>query len=82
MAVKQLLGGRYQFIKTLGSGVDGGTYLVGDTYLEGHPKCVIKRLPLSGRGPRALQFILLLLQKKAEALQHMGTSEQVPKILA
>ncbi|MEM9217713.1 MAG: protein kinase family protein [Cyanobacteria bacterium P01_F01_bin.150] len=82
MAVKQLLGGRYQFIKTLGSDVDGGTYLVGDTYLEGHPKCVIKRLPLDGKGPRALQFILLLLQKKAEALKHMGTHEQVPKILA
>ncbi|NEQ97469.1 MAG: tetratricopeptide repeat protein [Cyanothece sp. SIO2G6] len=82
MTVKPLLGGRYQFIKTLGSETDDATYLVGDTQTEGHPKCVMKRLALSGKGPRTLRFILVLLRQKAESLQRIGKHKQIPRILA
>ncbi|MEB3358913.1 MAG: tetratricopeptide repeat protein [Synechococcales bacterium] len=82
MTVNQLLGGRYQFLQTLGSNSPTNTYLVADTYLPEHPKRVVKRLPLAGRGKRAMQFVLLLLRKKAEALKHVGSHEQIPKILA
>ncbi|MEB3232604.1 MAG: tetratricopeptide repeat protein [Leptolyngbyaceae bacterium] len=81
MTVKPLLGGRYQFIKTLGSETDDATYLVGDTQSQGHPKCVIKRLSLSGKGPRTLRFILVLLRRKAESLQRIGHHHQIPRIL-
>ncbi|MGF1497440.1 MAG: tetratricopeptide repeat protein [Elainellaceae cyanobacterium] len=82
MTVNQLLGGRYQFLQTLGSNSPTNTYLVADTYLPDHPKCVVKRLPLTSKGQRAMQFVLLLLRKKAEALKHVGSHEQIPKILA
>ncbi|MGK7889609.1 MAG: tetratricopeptide repeat protein [Leptolyngbyaceae cyanobacterium] len=81
MTVKPLLGGRYQFIKTLGSETNDATYLVGDTQLQGHPKCVIKRLSFSGKGPRTQRFILVLLRRKAESLQRIGKHDQIPRIL-
>ncbi|MEB3211238.1 MAG: serine/threonine-protein kinase [Leptolyngbyaceae bacterium] len=82
MTDSQLLGSRYQFVKTLGSDPKGSTYLVVDTFLEGHPKCVVKKLRLPGKSSKAIRFILVLLKKKAEALKHVGSHEQIPKILA
>lgn len=82
MTVRQLLGGRYQFIKTLGSDLEGNTCLVADTFLPEHPKCVVKRLSLPSKTPKAMRFILVLLKKKAEALKHVGSHDQIPKILA
>ncbi|MEL6222401.1 MAG: serine/threonine-protein kinase [Cyanobacteria bacterium J06627_8] len=82
MAGSQLLGSRYQFVKTLGSDSEGSTYLVGDTFLKGHPKCVVKKLKLPGKSSKAIRFILVLLKKKAEALKHVGNHDQIPKILA
>ena len=82
MAVKPLLGGRYQFINILGLETNDATYLVKDTHIEGHPNCVIKRLPLSGEGLRMPQFTRKLLRKKAESLQRMGHHGQIPRILA
>jgi serine/threonine-protein kinase len=82
MADSQLLGSRYRFVKTLGSDPKGSTYLVVDTFLEGHPKCVVKKLRLPGKSSKAIRFILVLLKKKAEALKHVGSHDQIPKILA
>ncbi|MGJ3250369.1 MAG: tetratricopeptide repeat protein [Elainellaceae cyanobacterium] len=79
--MNQILGGRYQVIRGLGATNQSGTYLVEDTGLSGHPKCVVRRLPLPAKSPRALKFVLVLLKKKAEALKYAGEHEQVPKIL-
>ncbi|MBD2464790.1 tetratricopeptide repeat protein [Oscillatoria sp. FACHB-1407] len=79
--MNQLLGGRYQFIKILGSDVLGRTYLVGDTQLSGYPKCVIRHLKLPEQNPRTLRFVLTLLKKKAESLQKFSKHDRIPKIL-
>jgi tetratricopeptide (TPR) repeat protein len=79
--VSQLLGGRYQFIKILGSDELEQTYLVGDTQFPGHPKRVAKHLQLPDKNPRTLKFVLILLKKKAEVLQKVGKHDQIPRIL-
>ncbi len=81
MNVNQILGGRYQVVKGLGASSRSNTYLVEDTGLSGHPECIVRRLPLPARSPRALKFILVLLKKKAEALKYAGAHDQIPKIL-
>jgi serine/threonine-protein kinase len=80
MNVNQILGGRYQVVKELGASHWSSTYLVEDTGLSGHPECVVRRIPLPARSPRALKFILVLLKKKAEALKYAGAHDQIPKI--
>lgn len=81
MSNRPLLGNRYQFVKTLGSDPEGGTYLVVDTVSDDHPKCVVKKLPLFGKSSKVTRFILVLLEKKAEALKQVSNHDQVPKIL-
>ncbi|MDX2216465.1 MAG: protein kinase family protein [Oculatellaceae cyanobacterium bins.114] len=80
--MNQLLGGRYQFIKILGSDVLGRTYLVGDTQLSGYPKCVVRHLKLPEQNPRTLRFVLTLLKKKAESLQKFSKHDRMPEILS
>jgi serine/threonine-protein kinase len=77
-----LLGNRYQFVKTLGSEPDGSTYLVIDTLPDDHPKCVVRKLPLLGKSSKVTRFVLVLLEKKAEALKKVSTHDQIPEILA
>ena len=79
--MERLLNQRYQFIKTLGSNQLGQTHLVGDTHLPGHPRCVVKQLKLPGSNPKTLEFSLILLNKKAEALKSLGAHPQLPKLL-
>ncbi|MDJ1174940.1 tetratricopeptide repeat protein [Roseofilum capinflatum] len=79
--MERLLNQRYQFIKTLGSNQLGQTHLVGDTHLPGHPRCVVKQLKLPGNNPKTLEFSLILLNKKAEALKGLGAHPQIPKLL-
>ncbi len=79
--MNQLRGGRYQFIKTLKSDTTGQTYLVEDTQDETRPLCVVKRLQLIGKNPRTLNFVVILLRKKAEALQKLSNHDQIPRII-
>lgn len=81
MTGSQLLGGRYQFIQTLSSNQNSKTYLVADTFLDDQPRRVVRQLQLQGRTPKALRFILVLLKKKAEAIKHVGTHDQIPQII-
>ncbi|MGB3492512.1 MAG: protein kinase family protein [Elainellaceae cyanobacterium] len=81
MTGSQLLGSRYQFVQLLSSSESGKTYLVTDSFFDDQPKRVVKQLPLQGKTPKAMSFILMLLGKKAEALKHMGTHDQIPKII-
>jgi len=81
MTGSQLLGGRYRFIRPLSSNHNGKTYLVTDSFFDDQPSRVIRQLPLQGKTPKALSFILMLLRKKAEALKHMGSHDQIPKII-
>ncbi|HBB34236.1 MAG TPA: serine/threonine protein kinase [Cyanobacteria bacterium UBA8803] len=77
----RLLGGHYQFIKVLGSGELGQTYLVADVHLPGHPHCTVKEIRLPTQNPRTRKFIINLLKKKSEILQRLGQHEQIPQLL-
>ena len=79
--MERLLNQRYQFIKTLGSNQLGQTHLVGDTHQAGHPRCVVKQFKLPGNNPKTLEFSLILLNKKADALKGIGSHPQIPQIL-
>ncbi|MEB3267391.1 MAG: protein kinase family protein, partial [Leptolyngbya sp.] len=74
----RLLGGRYQFIQVLGTGHQSQTLLVADVHYPGHPKCVVKQLPLPTRNPTTLKFILSLLRKKIEVLEMLGRDDRIP----
>lgn len=82
MSQRQLLGGRYKFIKVLGSDPQGHTYLVSDNQQPENSRCVVKRLKLPSKNPRTLKFLLLLLKKKAGSLQKIGKHDQIPQILS
>jgi serine/threonine protein kinase len=81
-ATQKLLGGRYQFIKLLGTNQAGQTALVADIHYPGHPKCVIRQLRLPTRNPMTLKFILSLLKKKVEVLEVIGQHKQIPSTFA
>lgn len=80
--VNKLLGGRYQFIQVLGANEINQTLLVADVHYPGHPKCVIKQIPLPTRNPMTLKFLLGLLQKKVEVLEAIGRHDQIPSTFA
>lgn len=82
MPTSQLLGGRYQVLKCLGSGSHGKTYLTSDTYQPTEPKCVVRQMCLAGHSVRATKFTQQLLRKRAEMLRQMGTHAQLSAILA
>lgn len=78
----RLLGGRYQFIQVLGTGRRGQTLLVADVHYPGHPKCVVKQIPLPTRNPTTLKFVLNLLKKKIEVLEMLGRDDRIPNTFA
>ncbi|MEO0406392.1 MAG: serine/threonine-protein kinase, partial [Cyanobacteria bacterium P01_A01_bin.135] len=76
------LGGRYTLLKPLGEGGFGHTFLAKDLHLPGHPQCVIKQLKPSDRRPSQLQVARRLFDTEAQALYHLGTHPQIPRLLA
>jgi tetratricopeptide (TPR) repeat protein len=78
----RLLGGRYQFIQVLGTGRWGQTLLVADVHYSGHPKCVVKQIPLPTRNPTTLKFVLNLLKKNIEVLEMLGRDDRIPNTFA
>jgi serine/threonine-protein kinase len=78
----QLLDGRYQVIRVLGSGGFGQTYIAQDTKLPGNPVCVVKQLKPTSSGPKLLETIRRLFQREAETLAKLSHYEQIPRLLA
>ncbi len=78
----KLLGGHYQFIKVLGFGELGQTYLAADVRVPTHPKCVIKQIKLPTKNLNTLKFILSFLTKKAKILEKLGKHPQIPQMLS
>ncbi|MDX2216939.1 MAG: WG repeat-containing protein [Oculatellaceae cyanobacterium bins.114] len=76
-----LVGGRYETIRELGRGGGfGKTYLAEDTYRRGRPKCVVKKIQPLSKTPSVLQKARELFQAEAEALQQLGSYDQIPKL--
>jgi eukaryotic-like serine/threonine-protein kinase len=78
----QLLDGRYQVIRVLGSGGFGQTYIAQDTKLPGNPVCVVKQLKPTSSGPKLLETIRRLFQREAETLAKLSHYDQIPRLLA
>lgn len=80
--MSQLLGGRYQLIRVLGSNTLGQTYLATDTQLPSQPERVVRELQLPNDRSRSQQFVISLLKKKAESLSRLSSHDRIPKILS
>ena len=78
----QLLGGRYQVLKTLGGGSFGQTYLAADRHRPDQPQCVVKHLKPAKRDPSFLPKARSLFQREAATLEKLGSHDQIPRLLA
>ncbi|NJN86655.1 MAG: hypothetical protein HC881_10500 [Leptolyngbyaceae cyanobacterium SL_7_1] len=79
--MSQLLGGRYQLVRVLGSNALGQTYLATDTHFPDYPERVVRELQLPNDRSRSQQFVVSLLKKKAESLGRLSSHDRIPKIL-
>jgi serine/threonine protein kinase/tetratricopeptide (TPR) repeat protein len=77
-----LLGGRYQFVRRLGSGGFSRTFLVSDLHLPNHPKCVVKQLKLQDKDTATLDMARRLFDTEARVLYKLGSHPQIPALLA
>ena len=81
--VGKKLRGRYQVIEALQAGGFGQTFIAEDTDRPGHPRCVVKRLkPAASNNPKVMKLAHNLFQREAETLEHLGTHNQIPQLLA
>ena len=78
----ELLGGRYQVLKTLGGGSFGQTYLAADRHRPDQPQCVVKHLKPARRDPSFLPKARSLFQREAATLEKLGSHDQIPRLLA
>ncbi|MEL0590575.1 MAG: serine/threonine-protein kinase [Planktothrix rubescens PR222] len=75
----QILKGRYQIVKELGTGGQGITYLTKDTQLSGKPDCVVKQLRPAD--PKTLDLARRLFEQEINALGRLGDHPQIPRLL-
>ena len=79
---QELLGGRYQIVRRLGSGGFSRTFLVSDLHLPNHPQCVIKQLTLPNQDTGTLEMARRLFDTEARVLYQLSHHPQVPTLLA
>jgi len=80
--VGKLLDGRYKITGVLGSGGFSQTYVAEDKQLPSCPLCVVKQLKLAGQAADFIQEVRLRFRSEAEALERLGTHDQIPQLLA
>ena len=78
----RILKGRYQIIKTLGSGGFGQTFQARDLDLPGQPICVIKQFYPLARDKASLATAKRLFAQEANILHQLGSHQQIPSLLA
>ncbi|MFM7602401.1 MAG: AAA-like domain-containing protein [Pseudanabaena sp.] len=82
MAIPEtILAGRYQIIRSLGSGGFGQTFLAKDNHLHGC-LCVVKQLKPKFDNPKDLEIAKRLFDREAKTLEHLGSHSQIPRLLA
>ncbi len=80
--IGQLVDGRYRILKVINSNSFGQTYLAADTHRPGYPQCIIREHSLPEANSPNLQIIKVLFQRKAEIIEKLGRSAQIPSVLA
>ena len=79
--IGQILRGRYEIDKKLGSGGFGVTYRARDIQLPRKPLCVVKQLNLINFHPNVLPIVRDLFNREAEILSELGHHPQIPRLL-
>lgn len=80
--IGKLLDSRYRVISLLGSGGFSQTYIAEDTRRPSCPQCVVKHLQPFSQAPEFLQEIRTRFYAEADALEKLGTHDQIPQLLA
>ncbi|WP_088240398.1 protein kinase domain-containing protein [Calothrix rhizosoleniae] len=78
-----LLNNRYKFIRKIGEGGFGETFLSEDTQMPSHRYCVIKRLRPIEDNPQVHHLVQQRFQREAAILEELGNgSPQIPYLYA
>ncbi|PSB14025.1 hypothetical protein C7B76_17695 [filamentous cyanobacterium CCP2] len=80
--MEAVLAGRYYFIRPLGEGGFGQTFLATDRHLPGQPLCVVKQFKPRSNMEDSLQAAKRLFDLEAQILYHLGNHDQIPRLLA
>lgn len=80
--IGKLLDGRYKVTGVLSSGGFSQTYMAEDIRLPSCPLCVVKQLKTSSQVPDFIQGVRSRFRSEAEALEKLGTHDQIPQLLA
>jgi len=80
--IGKLLDGRYRVASVLGSGGFSQTYIAEDTRRPSCPQCVVKHLRPCSQAPEFVQEMRTRFYMEADALEKLGTHDQIPQLLA
>ncbi|MFB2834498.1 protein kinase domain-containing protein [Floridanema evergladense] len=73
--------GRYEIIRSLGSGMFGKTYLARDEDTKNKPFCVVKRFQLKNTEKLVLQTAREIFKTQVQNLYNLGKNDQIPTLL-
>lgn len=78
-----LLNNRYRVIQIKGCGGFGETFLVEDTQMPSHRRCVVKLLKPITTNPQIYELVKTRFQREAAILEELGgNSDQIPTLYA
>lgn len=80
--MNQTLSGRYRIVQELGRGGFGVTYIAEDLQRPGNPRCVVKLFEPAAKDPYTLNAGKNLFDREAQALEKLGSHDQIPRLLA